>query len=211
LTRSGGAYAARYRWNEAGTGAERVEEGTQDCLTCHHLAAGYVLGSNARQLAAPPSTTRDASAPSQLQQWADGDLLTESGLGLIPVGAALRAPVDPLVPTDSNASLDARARSYLDANCSFCHGPAGSLLDVRKSALLAPLLLRPVRHDFGREGVKLIVPGDPERSLLYLRIASDDPAERMPPVGHESIDEAGAALIGEWIRNLDPDSGSTRR
>ena len=46
---------------------------------------------------------------------------------------------------------------------------------------------------------KLVVPGAPDKSVLLGRIEANDPDVRMPPIARNIVDEAGAALIREWI------------
>lgn len=218
-----GARGYSYVWNEEGTDAYPVERATtvehrmrtatgeervvewpvpdpSDCMTCHHLANGYVLGLTTRQLDQPYRYDGAESEVSQLLAWNRANLISGSGLELIRLGENELPPSLPLrKPDDTTSPLADRARSYLDANCAFCHGPAGALFDIRREAPIAPLVGRPVRHDFGHEGASLLEPGQPERSLLYQRLASDDPSEQMPPIGRTHHDPEGAALIREWI------------
>ena len=48
---------------------------------------------------------------------------------------------------------------------------------------------------------KLVMPGSPEASILSLRLHATD-NKRMPPVGVNVTDNAGAAVIDDWIRSL---------
>lgn len=228
LNRDGGAHGASFRWNEDGTEAFRLDEGGQaeirvrtadggertetwtyaspsECLTCHHLGLGHVLGVNSRQLDKEVPSPDTSVPASQLETWRTAGMFTGSGLALAGLGEGAFDSLAPLVPIDAKeASLDARARSYLDANCAFCHGPAGAIFDLRRQAPVESLLEHGVRHDFGHEGARLLVPGDPERSLLYLRLASDEPRKRMPPVGRSRVDTGGAEDVAQWIREMKP-------
>ncbi|WP_231118254.1 SO2930 family diheme c-type cytochrome [Lysobacter silvisoli] len=115
----------------------------------------------------------------------------------------------------ARASLDARARAYLDINCGHCHSPkgpgntSGLWLDA---ATQEPLRLGrcklPIaagkgtgdrRHD--------IVPGDPEASILVYRMDSVDPSAMMPEVGRSVVHSEGVALIREWIAAQQGDCG----
>jgi Protein of unknown function (DUF1553)/Protein of unknown function (DUF1549)/Planctomycete cytochrome C len=50
-------------------------------------------------------------------------------------------------------------------------------------------------------GDPAIVPGDPDSSLLWQRINSDDESERMPPAdSHKQLSADEIALLGQWIR-----------
>ncbi|NUO76285.1 MAG: hypothetical protein HOQ32_09755 [Lysobacter sp.] len=115
----------------------------------------------------------------------------------------------------ARASLDERARAYLDINCGHCHSPkgpgntSGLWLDA---ATVEPLRLGrcklPIaagkgtgdrRHD--------IVPGDPDASILVYRMDSDDPSAMMPEVGRSVVHREGVALIRDWIAAQQGDCG----
>ncbi len=80
--------------------------------------------------------------------------------------------------TDETESLDARARAYLDANCSHCHsdvGPADtSGLDLRPSIPFGPkygACKTPVAAGGGSGGRPFdIVPGKPDESIFVYRM-----------------------------------------
>ncbi|WP_374148041.1 SO2930 family diheme c-type cytochrome [Sphingomonas sp. 28-63-12] len=92
---------------------------------------------------------------------------------------------------DLNASIDARARAYLDINCAHCHsatGPArvsglwldSPTTDLRKLGACKP----PIAAGTGTGNRAYgIVPGHPEKSIMAYRLASDDPGEMMPENG----------------------------
>src|SRR5581483_6007282 len=89
-----------------------------DCLTCHTPAAGYVLGVNARQLNGeflyPAAGRRD----NQLRAWQHAGLFN----GSVSENEVMNSPK--LASTaDTSASLELRARSYLDSYCAQCHRP----------------------------------------------------------------------------------------
>ena len=60
---------------------------------------------------------------------------------------------------------------------------------------------RPLRETFGIDDARIITPGEPERSVLYYRIAETG-AGRMPRIGTQRVDERGARLIADWIAHL---------
>jgi mono/diheme cytochrome c family protein len=44
-----------------------------------------------------------------------------------------------------------------------------------------------------------MVAGDPDRSVLALRMASRNPVAAMPPLGSRIVDDEAVALIRRWI------------
>lgn len=189
-----------YAWRLDGSDADYVEQGfeelregspwffpaTHDCEACHTSIAGRSLG----------LTTRQMAVGDQLARLVDADVLAS-----VPPGAALPAVEGP-------APLDERARAYLDVNCSMCHqpqGPAGrAQLDLRLSTDFAATGLcgaEPRAGDLDLEGALLLAPGDPARSIVSRRLHATGDAH-MPPVGITSVDEAGAAVVDQWIRSL---------
>jgi len=122
------------------------------------------------------------------------------------------------VPHDANwrdpgASLDARARAYLDINCAYCHNPNG-VASVTGFSLGHDT---PENHKLGlckspeaagpATGGRLfdIVPGKPDESILMHRLASTRPGVMMPEIGRSTVDREGMALIRAWILSLKGD------
>lgn len=190
----------------------RFHDRTQ-CLQCHSQWPQYAIGFSLPQLnrvavgAAGP-------ASNQLVTLAATGHLVRRGLDDAPqppFDAALAAAEDRLAdPQDATAPLDARARSYLHANCSHCHrfnggGIVGLDLLHKKKLAETRLLEAPIRGDFGIRDARVVAPGEPERSTLFFRMAKFG-RDRMPHVGAELPDEAGLRLIENWIASLTPDS-----
>lgn len=112
--------------------------------------------------------------------------------------------------SDQSASLDARARAYLDANCSHCHNPTGpadtSGLNLEPDAAGPALGLckNPIAAGAGSGGHRVdIDPGNPDGSIFIYRMESTDPGAMMPEVGRALIHQEGVALIREWIDKMD--------
>jgi mono/diheme cytochrome c family protein len=85
-------------------------------------------------------------------------------------------------------------RPILAAHCFACHGfdagarKADLRLDTPEGAFLEV------------DGLAAIVPGDLERSLLWERITTDDPHDRMPPAStHRGLDPEEIATLLTWI------------
>lgn len=110
-------------------------------------------------------------------------------------------------PYDPREALDARAASYLHANCAHCHVSAGggnALIDLD---FVTPTNKRKLvdeqpQHDtFGIAGAKLVVPGHPEQSILYQRMARRGRGQ-MPPLATAHTDRAALEMLHEWITKM---------
>jgi len=114
-------------------------------------------------------------------------------------------------PYDPSQSLDARARSWLHVNCSGCHRfNGGGVVPLHLNFDKPPREWRaqdekPTRGDFDLVGARIIAPGDPFRSALFYRISTEG-AGHMPHIGSRLADEAGVAVVRDWIRTLPPSS-----
>ncbi len=112
---------------------------------------------------------------------------------------------------NEGADLNARARAYLDINCSHCHnqvGPADtSGLHLEPETEIGPYLgicKTPIAAGTGTGNRKHgIVPGKPDDSIFVYRMASTNPAEMMPELGRSLSHDEGVALISDWIKSLD--------
>jgi len=221
LVRDGeGVFGVSYRWNDAGTEATLVDEAGVDfdlpivdkgvartqtwhipsraeCGTCHNPAAGLVLGFNTRQL----------NSPSPIPSFAGNqlDILRNNGL--------FDRPPDPaaVLPRHARAdetrfSSEARVRSYLSVNCAYCHlrGGLGTTWDGGSQLTLEQTrLLRAIPFNNGGDPAnRLLVPGDPEHSLLLSRIIGSHSFSRMPPLATNELDQKAISLVTEWIQNM---------
>jgi uncharacterized repeat protein (TIGR03806 family) len=215
---SSGIYGVSYRWNDAGTEATLVDEGGADfplsivvngvtttqqwripsrsqCLNCHTPLAGGALSFNTRQL-----------NQQQMIQGFSGNQLSL----LKQYGYLSNDPGDPaLLPahalySDTSATLEAKVRTYLDVNCSYCHQPggAGPGWDGR-----AQLTLEQMGIVHGSVSVALnagdqfIVPGDPDHSVILSRMATTHGYTRMPPLATSAIDQDAVQLLTQWIQS----------
>jgi putative heme-binding domain-containing protein len=171
------------------------------CLTCHTIHAGYVVGYNDAQL----DLTRDMGNGPENQLAA----LRAVGLAAQPYDPKRGQPAKPadyslVNPEDTSASLDDRARSYLHANCAHCHrehGGGSALIDLRKEKPLSEMRVAnqpAMLGAFDIDNPRIITPGDPSRSVLLYRIAKTG-SGRMPHVGSDIVDDRGVELIARWI------------
>ena len=107
-----------------------------------------------------------------------------------------------------SAPTEDRARAYLHANCANCHQPGGigqGVIDLRWETPFADAQMCNVGPENGqmwRSGKHWIVgPGDPEHSMLYLRMKTLNKF-RMPTLGSHVVDEDAVGLIEAWINEL---------
>jgi hypothetical protein len=108
---------------------------------------------------------------------------------------------------DDSQDLDRRARSYLEANCAHCHRKWGGgnaefqLLSSLPLSESGTLLTRPGQGLFELADPRILVPGEPERSMVYHRMKLLG-LGRMPHVASNEVDEQAAELIRRWIETL---------
>lgn len=171
-----------------------------DCARCHTEAAGRALGPEIGQLNGDFTYDGTNRIANQLKT------LEHIGMFSAPLGK----PVDQLAvipPPDGTAPLEARARAYLHANCSNCHRPEGGgrgTMDLRFTTGLKETTAcngNAEAGDLGVAGAKLLVPGDPTKSLISLRPHAVG-ANRMPPLASSIVDTAGLAVVDDWIKSL---------
>ena len=220
--RAGGVYGVVYKWRpdnsdadllsssvaervpiRTASGGTRVQTwyypGRKDCLECHNSHAGGVLGVKTRQLngsMAYPSGVTD----NQLRTWNHLGLfstrINDADLPGYPALAAMN---------DDTRSLEERARSYFDANCSQCHRPGVTVanFDARYDTPLDKqgLVDGPVLIDERIDRSRVIAPNDIWRSIAYMRVNTVGDI-RMPPLARETIDTRGVALLRQWIESL---------
>ena len=116
----------------------------------------------------------------------------------------------PLWEDRAKVSVADAARGYLDVNCAHCHNPTGAASnsglylgwEITDRTMLG-IGKRPVAAGRGSGGLEFgIVPGKPEESILYHRMASLEGGVSMPEVGRASLDRDGLAIVHAWIRGL---------
>ena len=220
LTRQNGQWVGySYRWNGRKTDATLVDAqgaekellingrrqvwrfpGRAECMTCHSRAAEFVLGINDLQL----NKVHDYGAVQ------DNQLRTLTHIGVF-TGSTPKSLTNALVdPYDTSQNLDARARSYLQVNCSVCHVEAGggnSKMDLRftvKPERMDIFSARPQHDTFGIDNAMLVFPSDPQRSILFQRVSRRGRGQ-MPPLVTTVVDERAVALLRDWISQMKPE------
>jgi uncharacterized repeat protein (TIGR03806 family) len=171
----------------------------EDCRTCHTRLAGGVLGVKTRQL------NRDLAYPSGVT---DNELRAWNHIGLFDSNfneAALAGYPKLAESNDPTKSLQDRARSYLDANCSHCHRPNGTVasFDTRYDTPLAAqnLIKGDVLIDEGIDNAAIIAPNDIWRSIVLVRMRTLE-GFKMPPLAHQVLDLQGIGLIQRWVQSI---------
>tara|TARA_R110001606_G_scaffold56104_5_gene136128 strand:- start:39 stop:1049 length:1011 start_codon:yes stop_codon:yes gene_type:complete len=215
LHRADGWLALPYVWNEDQTEArlkvagERIAVRFTDpsgqersinyavpnknqCKECHALSGAVTpIGPKARNLTH------------------DGQLAEFAKLGLIDQNPKVEYRVP--VWGETSATLNDRARGYLDVNCAHCHNINGSasnsglFLTYEESIpVRIGILKRPVAagrgsgtHDFD------IAPGDPDGSIMIYRLNSLEAGISMPEVGRSVVHDEGVALLSQWIAEME--------
>ena len=180
-----------------------VAPNANQCAGCHATNATTKeiepIGPKARHL---NTASVFSSGANQLKHWEASGLL--SG-----IPASANAAPRNAIWTDLDASLDARARAYLDINCSHCHNPSGpadtSGMNLEPDAA-GPALGKckaPIAAGGGSGGRPYgIVPGAPEQSITVFRMETTDPGKMMPELGRAVSHEEGVALIAAWIEHM---------
>ena len=204
-----------YVWNQAQDQAVAEKFGVPDangtehdvpnqvqCKQCHdNLEPARVLGFGALEL----DYDNADDAQLDLSALVAGGLLTDP-----PTLAA--ASYFPLPGTPA----DQAALGYLHTNCGHCHNPNSKVtIDI------TPIKLRLAVGSLGTVQATpaytttvnvtgmtvdtlttLVIPGDPDQSILTHRFESTNTSVRMPLLGTEIIDPTGTTILRDWVTNL---------
>jgi uncharacterized repeat protein (TIGR03806 family) len=213
-----------YRWNKEQTDAEyKVTGGIVDvnwtdengenkaikyaipnknqCKSCHNRNGTFMpIGLKLKQL--NHEMVFDQKPENQLDKWSEMGFINR---------IEDKNTIQNLVSiNDPNATIDQKARSYLDVNCGHCHSnsaPAASSglrlnyeendsyhWGVKKSPVAAGMGAGSFKYD--------IYPGKGNESILVYRMASTHPGVMMPEIGRVSVHKEGVQLIKKWIDGL---------
>ena len=176
---------------------------TNDCSNCHGEETLIPIGPKARLL--NKDYAYDSGTANQLDHWTTQGILTGA--------PADKTSIDTIpLWDDTNASLDDRARGYLDINCAHCHQPNIGAADTSGMYLE---YYRPFGTEVGRCKPPVaagqgsgdldygIVPGNAAESIMNFRMDSNAPQIRMPEIGRSVIHTEGVELIRDWINAMD--------
>jgi len=212
-----------YQWNEVQTGAmlvgasgasvsfntgSRTVEWTypsrRDCTECHTRSAGWSLGPVMAQMNRVPISAA-LGTQNQIDKFA-ADRLFDAAPAK-PYRAALVTPVQgQLGGPPRSATVTERARSYIHANCAFCHRPDGEFrgVDLRYDTTFTDTMLCnaiPAKGTLGTDNATNLTPGHPELSTIWLRMNTLGNG-RMPPLASAVIDQDAVDLVGQWIQGV---------
>lgn len=217
----GGVYGVTYRWTSAQNAVLVPDAGEDElltlgsgeairtqlwrypsraeCLACHTAAAGGSLSFNTPQI-----HRAGADGLHQIAALAAAGYFSNAPVSNIalPSYRPIGTEGDPDLPT----SVESRARAYLSVNCAPCHQPGGpgpARWDARTTTPLdlAGILNGPLNDNRGDESNRVLVPGDPARSVLLRRLRVRGIGQ-MPPIASDIADTNGVALIESWILSL---------
>ena len=172
------------------------------CMQCHTEQAGFVLGPETAQLNLEFPSHSLTNSSNQLSQLAKLNIFENENFSR-PTRLPKLAALD-----DSSQTKHWRARSYLYSNCAMCHQPGGpgrGPEDFRYAVTDAQIFainVDPSISDLGIVDGKLIYPGEPDKSIMALRMHSLDSETRMPPLATSKVDVAGTQLVDQWISSI---------
>jgi hypothetical protein len=192
-----------------------------DCIGCHAPAVG-TLGPETAQM------NRVVDGGNQIDTFKAMGLFDDTA-PTQPYTAALVEPyANPalgLTGPPPGATPEQEARSYLSANCGFCHRPDvnDQGFDLRYALTFAQTGVCNLVQQNGIPGMTSqnyveLAPGDHASSALWIRmnipVPASDPNEvndvgRMPSVASFVVDPQGTALVAAWIDSVTscPDAG----
>lgn len=172
-----------------------------ECLTCHKLNEVPIpIGPKPQNL--NNIYNYPEGGKNQLSKWIELGYLQDN------LPAHIVSTVD---YNDASQPLQDRVRSLLDISCGHCH-QEGSHCSYRPLRLgfseTTNLLNMGVcvlpDEDISDTLKYIIMPGKPNRSVLYYRFKTTEESLRMPLLGRTMVHTEGLALIKQWIETLPP-------
>jgi mono/diheme cytochrome c family protein len=168
--------------------------------------AGEARGQIAAQISAKKLMGKEAEDYRKAHEPQPGQRAAKTSIFLPTPPEKLKALTD---PTDAAKPLELRAKSWIHANCSFCHvenGGGNARMELEYGTALQNMRVLdvpPMHAAYDLKDPRIIAPGHPERSVLLKRVDSRGKGQ-MPPLASNKVDDAGVKLLTEWIRSLKP-------
>ncbi len=203
------------------------------CITCHSnddVASGSApIGPKPRNLNrryAPESSFMGSRGQggfpqvNQLQYWVDQGILTGTPtLNVDGHGVATNVerlphwdlPGDSGEVAGSDADIEQRLRAYLEVNCQHCHNDRGAASNTgyyldhfREVNASYGICKKPTATGGGSCGRQhIVVPGEPDASIVSCRMGADhDPQRMMPPIARSVTHTEAVTLLNDWIANV---------
>ena len=179
----------------------RIPAGSE-CHTCHKITEiANPIGPKPRNLNL--SYNYNNGPENQLEKLVDLGYLENSlpsNIGVLPDY------------NNTNENLELRARAYLDINCAHCHSEEthcayrpmrfgfSDTLDYTNLGICVD-----PDTDLGEDLGHIVEPSDARNSVLYFRLSSTEPSNRMPLIGRAIVHTEGVELIESWINSLTND------
>jgi parallel beta-helix repeat protein len=179
----------------------------RQCAACHETnsaAKGQLspIGPKAKLLNWSPEGN---SGKNQLDEWS-----LKKYLANVPQDKK-QIPSLPIWDKPETGTLDLRAKSYLEINCTHCHSPEGPAYstglflssDNPSDSTHYGRCKPPVAAGFASGGHDFdVLPGQANKSILAHRMNHNHLAVRMPQLGRSMIHQEAVAVINEWINKM---------
>lgn len=195
------------------------------CETCHARKPSdtadpemVAIGPKARHLNRTYDYGGAVGAVNQLERMSALGLLTGAPApASAPAAYDFRAVATGGVAAIPAADLEPAARTYLDINCAHCHDP-NAVQGITSQLFLGHdntdlfrlgYCKRPGSAGAGTGGFEFdIVPGNPDISILYFRMHTEEVGAMMPLLGRSLTHTRGSELVHAWIAAMPPDDCS---
>ncbi|MDB4980697.1 MAG: hypothetical protein JWM82_1449, partial [Myxococcales bacterium] len=177
-----------------------------ECPVCHTPQAGGTLGMETRQMNRTVALMNQVGM-NQIDVWKTKAYFEGTG-PKTPYAAAYVLPYDGQLGKASG-TVEQRARSYMQANCAYCHRPDAEYpaLDFRYDTTLkntGACGMDTVRGNLGDPTAQILKAGKPMQSAMWMRMNAPfmDDKTRMPQLATYVLDTAGLKVMSDWITSI---------
>jgi hypothetical protein len=155
---------------------------------CASIVAAVLVGACATGLVTGCSSASGASEPA-------ADAGAPDDVAVVPTGDEV---VHTYAPTFS-----ALWAEVFTPSCAFvfCHGGTDDFLSMATQSVAYEAMVGAISHgpECGSTGLTIVQPGDPDASLLYLKVTSPPCGNKMPAMYGLVLDDRELAQIKQWI------------